>query len=64
MQIPPGWIRLDTEPDGVPLFKRQGGPVYVATCDMDQLRFLGAALTHFERMTPAEFADFITGVGS
>lgn len=64
MQIPPGWIRLDAEADGVPLFRRQSEPVYVGTGDMDQLRFLGAALIRFDRMTPAEFTAFITEVGS
>ncbi len=63
MQILPGWIRLDVEADGVPLWKRQDEPVYVGTGDMDQLRFLGAALIRFERMSPQEFVSFIAEAG-
>lgn len=65
VQIPirPGWIRLGAEADGVPLWRRHGEPVYVATSDMDQLRFIGAAFARFERMSPQEFTDFVTGPG-
>jgi hypothetical protein len=59
---PSGWVRVlraDGDPDGVPLWRWRHGPCYVATRDMDQLRFLGAALTRFEQMTGPELRAFV-----
>lgn len=64
MHAPRGWTRLDAEVGGVPLWKADGEPVYVATDDTDQLLFLRAALVRFERMSPQEFVDFVTEVGA
>lgn len=50
---PPGWAAAP-DVDGVPGWRWRGGSVYVATGDLDQLRFLDAALRHFDRMTAEE----------
>ena len=58
-QPPPGWTRLDADQKGVPVWRRDGGTVCVATHDMDQLLFLAVALTRFDRMTTEEFERFV-----
>lgn len=55
---PPGWVHVG-DTDGVPLWKRDGEACYVATRDMDQLRFLSAALTRFEELSGPELHAFI-----
>ncbi|MFL6051726.1 MAG: hypothetical protein ACJ72W_02235, partial [Actinoallomurus sp.] len=47
LPAPPGWSAASSL-NGIPLWEWAGGPVYVATADLDQLRFLGAALSRFE----------------
>jgi hypothetical protein len=59
-QTPPGWTRLDTDAEGLPLWRRGEDPVCVATNDLDVLRCIGAALTRFEDMNPQEFEEFVT----
>ena len=54
-----GWTLLETDDGGVPVWKHYREAVYVVTRDTDQLRFLGAALVRFERMSPHEFVDFM-----
>lgn len=47
----PGWTRTGTV-NGMPLWQWTGGqPVYLATGDLDQLRFVGVALSRFDEMT-------------
>ncbi len=58
--FPQGWTRVDGDPAGVPLWKRDGEPVYVATRDRDQLLMIGAALVRFDRMSPREFEEFVS----
>lgn len=55
---PPRWAHAG-DTDGVPLWKRDGEACYVATRDMDQLRFLGAALAWFEEMSGPELHAFV-----
>lgn len=38
-QVPPGWVRIPDEADGVPLWQWHEQAVYAATRDMDQLLF-------------------------
>lgn len=59
-RTPPGWYRVSDEISGIPLWKWMDGPVYVATRDMDQLLFLGAALIHFDEMGIGDFRSFIS----
>ncbi len=59
-QVPPGWVRVPGDADGIPLWQWQGEPVYAATRDMDQLRFIGAALTRFDEMDAEEFHHFVS----
>ena len=47
--------------DGSPGWRWRGGPVYVATGDLDQLRFLGVALRHFDRMTAEQLRAYLEG---
>lgn len=58
-QAPPGWVRTLADIDGVPIWRRPHEPCYVATRDMDQLRFIGAALTQFDRMSGPEYHAFV-----
>jgi len=44
---------------GIPLWQRHGEGFYVATRDMDQLRFVGAALAQFDRMSGREFCEYV-----
>jgi DNA-binding GntR family transcriptional regulator len=46
---PSGWVRLPEHVEGMPLWKQQAGTCYVATCDMDQLQIIAAALAKFDR---------------
>ncbi|MCO6005200.1 hypothetical protein NE236_09405 [Actinoallomurus purpureus] len=60
LTAPPGWSSADL--NGVPLWRWHGGrPVYVATGDRDrdQLRFIGAALSRFDRMTAEELHAYL-----
>lgn len=57
---PPGWIRIDEDVDGVPLWRRQDEPCYIATRDTDQLLFIDAALARFDRMSGEEFHRFVS----
>lgn len=57
---PPGWVRVSQDVRGVPLWKRPDDTCYVATRDMEQLRFIDAALTRFDRMSALEFCAFVT----
>jgi hypothetical protein len=57
-KTPPGWLPAG-DVGGVPLWKRDNEACYVATGDMDQLRFLNAALAHFDEMSGAELHAFI-----
>jgi hypothetical protein len=57
---PPGWDRIADDVRGVPLWKRQDEPCYVATRDTDQLLFIGAALARFDRMSGEEFHEFVS----
>lgn len=59
---PAGWTRITVDGD-VPLWNRDGAPVYVATRDTDLLLFLGVALRRFQEMEPREFVEFVTGGG-
>ncbi len=56
---PHGWTRLRGK-----LWRHTDHELFVATRDMDLLRFLGAALDRFDHMSPAEFDRFVAGVGS
>lgn len=56
---PPGWVRLPGNVDGVPLWKRCCETCYVATGDMDLLRFIDAALARFDEMSGSQLRDFI-----
>jgi hypothetical protein len=59
LPAPPGWSP-EADLSGVPLWRWHGGcPVYVATGDLDQLRFLGAALSRFDRMTAEELHAYL-----
>jgi hypothetical protein len=58
-EVPPGWVRILADIDGVPMWRRLDEPCYVATRDMDQLRFIGAALTQFDRMSGPEYHAFV-----
>jgi hypothetical protein len=55
-KAPSGWTRAGNI-GRVPLWKRE--PCYVATRDMDHLRFIGSALVRFEVMSASEFHAFI-----
>ncbi|WP_433175900.1 hypothetical protein [Actinoallomurus sp. CA-150999] len=61
LPVPPqGWSSaLDT--GGLPLWRRAGGQVCVATSDIDQLRFLGVALSRFDEMTAEELDTYLRG---
>lgn len=56
--VPPGWGRAG-EIDGVPLWRWRNEPFHVATRDMDQLLFIGAALTRFDHMGAEEFREYV-----
>ena len=56
---PPGWARIGDDMQGIPLWQRHGEGFYVATRDMDQLRFVGAALAQFDRMSGREFCEYV-----
>jgi len=58
-ESPTEWMRLSDEVDGVPLWKHRGESCYVATRDMDQLLFIGAALARFDYMNGKEFCQFV-----
>lgn len=58
--VPPGWIRVPDNAGDVPLWQWHDEPVYVATRDMDQLRFIGAALVRFDQMSAEEFHEFVS----
>jgi hypothetical protein len=59
LPAPPGWSPA-SDLNGVPLWRWHGGrPVYVATGDLDQLRFLGVALSRFDRMTAGELRAYL-----
>lgn len=46
-----GWTRTGTV-NALPLWQWTGGqPIYLATGDLDQLRFVGVALSRFDEMT-------------
>ncbi|GAB3969547.1 hypothetical protein GCM10029978_041050 [Actinoallomurus acanthiterrae] len=61
LPAPPGWSPTSSL-NGVPLWEWHGdGPVYVATADLDRLRFLGVALSHFDRMTAEQLRAYIKG---
>ncbi|WP_345367372.1 hypothetical protein [Actinoallomurus liliacearum] len=45
---------------GVPLWRRQDEPCYVATRDTNQLLFIDAALARFDRMSGDELHQFIS----
>lgn len=57
---PPGWSPASNV-DGVPLWRWHGGPtpMYVATGDPDQLRYLGVALARFDRMTAEQLHAYL-----
>lgn len=59
-QVPAGWVRVPGDAGGIPLWQWQGEPVYAATRDMDQLRFIDAALTRFDEMSAEEFHHFVS----
>lgn len=50
---PAGWSSVP-DPGGLPWWRWAGGRICVATGDMDQLRFIGAALDRFDQMTAEE----------
>lgn len=50
---PPGWCRVSGTAD-LPVWLWRAGSVHVATEDMDQLRYLGAALARFDRTSAEE----------
>lgn len=58
LPAPPGWSAA-ANLNGVPLWEWRGGGLYVATADLDQLRFLGAALSRFDRMTAEQLRAYI-----
>ncbi|MEV5710802.1 hypothetical protein [Actinoallomurus sp. NPDC052274] len=59
LPAPPGWSATSNL-NGIPLWEwHGGGPVYVATADLDQLRFLGAMLSRFDRMTAEELHAYL-----
>ncbi|MCO6005467.1 hypothetical protein NE236_10780 [Actinoallomurus purpureus] len=53
---PHGWVRVADDVWGVPLWKRQAEPFYVATRDTDQLLFIDAALARFRRLIGSDGA--------
>lgn len=55
---PPGWVHHG-ETAGIPTWQRTGEPVYVATRDVDQLRFIGAALALVEGVAVEQFRAFV-----
>jgi hypothetical protein len=55
---PPGWAPAP-DVDGIPGWRWRGGPVYVATSDLDQLRFIGVALRRFDHMTADELHAYL-----
>lgn len=57
---PCAWVRSG-EIGGVPLWRWGDEAVYLATGDMDQLRFTGAALRHFDLMSADELRRYIDG---
>jgi hypothetical protein len=57
---PSGWVRVGDDVSGIPLWQWNGEPVYAATRDTDQLRFLGAALARFDEMSAEEFHAFMS----
>lgn len=56
----PEWASV-SDIGGVPLRRWREGPVYVATRDLDQLRFIAVALRHFDRMTAEELRAYLQG---
>jgi hypothetical protein len=58
LPAPPGWSAA-ANLNGVPLWEWRGGGLYVATADLDQLRFLGAALSRCDRMTAEQLRAYI-----
>lgn len=57
---PPGWAPAP-DVDGIPGWRWRGGTVHVATGDLDQLRFVGVALRHFDRMTAEQLRAYLEG---
>ncbi len=58
VQAPGEWSRR-AEIDGVPLWRWGNEPVYMATTDMDQLRYVGVALRRFDAMTAEELRAYL-----
>ncbi len=57
---PPGWAAV-RDVGGLPPWRWAGGAVCVATRDEDQLRYLGVALEHFDRMTAEQLHAYLRG---
>lgn len=56
---PPGWKRTG-DLGGLPLWQwTTGRPVYLATRDTDQLRYLGTALSRFDTMTAEQLRTYL-----
>ncbi|GAA0352302.1 hypothetical protein NE235_32415 [Actinoallomurus spadix] len=60
LPAPPGWSAA-ANVNGVPLWQWHGGTMYVATTDLDQLHFLGVALSRFDRMTAEQLRAYVEG---
>ncbi len=55
----PNWTRTG-DINGLPLWRWTGGrPVYLATGDTDQLRYVGVALSRFDAMTAEELRAYL-----
>jgi hypothetical protein len=57
LSAPPGWA--PSQDTGLPLWRWLGGNLYVATDDMDRLRFLGTTLARFDHMTAKEIQGHV-----
>lgn len=56
---PPGWCAVSAPDEDVPVWMRADGTLYVATGDMDLLRFADAALRRFDRMRADELRAYL-----
>ena len=55
----PGWYAVSAPDEDLPVWMRADGSLYLATGDADLLRYLGAALRRFDRMTADELRAYL-----
>ncbi len=55
----PGWYAVSAPDEDLPVWMRADGTVYVATGDADLLRYIGAALRRFDRMSADELRAYL-----